>query len=136
MKLTRNAFIAFVFTLTVAAVACTAVANPAPEVKNPANLKPEVARGFERLKGVVITDGEITAVDYGKGGLRVAFVLRPTAKSYIRCELGLADPSKWDGRFWGLGNGGWAGRVSCTRDGVSAYVCTDLGTSKYPVLLV
>ena len=132
MKLTRNAFIAFAFTLTVAAGTCTAVANPAPEVKNPANLKPEVARGFERLKGVAITDGEITAVDYSKGGLRVAFVLRPTPKSYIRCELGLADPSKWDGRFWGLGNGGWAGRVSCTRDGVSAYVCTDLGTSKYP----
>ena len=124
--------IALALALTVAASARAAVDNAAKDVTAPANLKPEVARGFERLKGVKITDGEITAVDYGKGGLRVAFALRPTPKSFIRCELGLADPSKWDGRFWGIGNGGWAGRVSCVRDGVSAYAHTDLGTSQYP----
>ena len=90
----------------------------------------EVKEGIARVKAVAIVDGELTAVEYGKGGLRVAFVLRPTPKSFIRCELGLADPSKWDGRFWGLGNGGWAGHVSCRRDGVAAYIHTDLGTSR------
>ena len=93
-------------------------------------LAPAVSNGLERLVAAGVTDGEITEVEHGKGGLRVAFVLRPTPKSFIRCELGLADPEKWDGRFWGLGNGGWAGHVSCTRDGVSAYACTDLGTSR------
>ena len=132
MAMTRNAMFALALALTVAASACAAVAGEAKEIMAPANLKPEVAHGFERLKGVAITDGEITAVDYGKGGLRVAFVLRPTPKSFIRCELGLADPSKWDGRFWGLGNGGWAGHVSCRRDGVTVYANTDLGTSQYP----
>ena len=75
MAITRNALFTFAFTLTVAASACTAAAGAAKEMMAPANLKPEAARGFERLKGVEITDGEITAVDYGKSGLRVAFVL-------------------------------------------------------------
>ena len=99
-------------------------------VVRPQNLSPEVSAGLDRIFAAGVTDGEITAIDYGKGGLRVAFVLWPTPESFIRCELGLADPSKWDGRFWGLGNGGWAGKVSCRRDGVSAFVNTDLGTSR------
>ena len=117
--------------LTAIAVAILSATSAAAAPAVPSGLEPEVAQGLERLRAVAIADGEITEVDYGKGGLRVAFALRPTPESFIRCELGLADPSKWDGRFWGLGNGGWAGRVSCTRDGVSAYVCTDLGTSRH-----
>ena len=99
-------------------------------IEKPGNLSPEVSAGLDRILAAGVTDGEITAVDYPKGGLRVVFTLRPTPKSFIRCELGLADPSKWDGRFWGLGNGGWAGKLYCTRDGVSAYAHTDLGTSR------
>lgn len=99
-------------------------------IEKPGNLSPEVSAGLDRILAAGVTDGEISAVDYPKGGLRVVFTLRPTPKSFIRCELGLADPSKWDGRFWGLGNGGWAGKLYCTRDGVSAYAHTDLGTSR------
>ena len=111
----------YVIALTVGMLQCAAFADGAPD---------EVTAGIARIKAVQVADGEITAVEYGKGGLRVAFVLRPTPKSFIRCELGLADPSKWDGRFWGLGNGGWAGIVSCQRDGVSAFLHCDLGTSR------
>lgn len=114
--------------VSLAAVLMSSAALAAPEL--PKDLPPEVADGLRRVLYAGVADGEITAVDYAKSGLRVAYVLRPTPKSFIRCELGLADPARWNGRFWGHGNGGWAGKVWCCRDGVSASVCTDLGTSR------
>ena len=87
----------------------------------------------ERLRAVKLDDGgEITLVERRGNGLRVAFTLAPTPKSFIRCELGLAPSDKWDGRLWGFGNGGWAGAVSFHYNGTSACVHSDLGTSKSP----
>ena len=74
----------------------------------------------------------IVARERESGWTRIGYELRPTTSSYIRCELALPDPEKWDGRLWGHGNGGWAGRVLCLRgmDGdTSAHVQCDLGTS-------
>jgi len=65
-------------------------------------------------------------------GTRVAFTLKPTPKSKIRCEMFLPPVEKWDGRLWGFGNGGWAGTVQLRRCGTSATVMTDMGTSEYP----
>jgi len=61
-------------------------------------------------------------------GSRVSFVLTPTTNSYIRCEMYL--PKDWDGRFWGYGNGGWAGKVAVETSGCSAAMHCDLGTSR------
>lgn len=75
---------------------------------------------------------QIVARERESGWTRIGYELRPTTSSYIRCELALPDPEKWDGRLWGHGNGGWAGRVLCLRgmDGdTSAHVQCDLGTS-------
>jgi len=86
-----------------------------------------------RLRAVKLDDGgEITLVKRQGKGLRVSFTLAPTPKSFIRCEMGLADPDRWDGRLWGLGNGGWAGKTQYRCDGVSAFVHSDLGTSRSP----
>ena len=75
---------------------------------------------------------QVVARESDSGWTRIGYVLRPTTSSYIRCELALPDPDNWDGRLWGHGNGGWAGRVLCLRgmDGDhSAHVQCDLGTS-------
>ena len=82
----------------------------------------------------VLADTQIVARESESGWTRIGYVLRPTTSSYIRCELALPEPAKWDGRLWGHGNGGWAGRVLCLRgmDGDhSAHVQCDLGTSKW-----
>ena len=34
----------------------------------------------------------------------VEFTLKPTAESAIHCRLFLPPPTKWNGRFWGIGN--------------------------------
>ncbi len=87
----------------------------------------------ERLRAVKLDDGgEITLVERRGNALRVAFTLAPTPASFIRCELGLPAPDKWDGRLWGFGNGGWAGAVSFHFNGTSACVHSDLGTSRSP----
>ena len=87
----------------------------------------------ERLRAAKLDDGgEITLVERRGSALRVAFTLAPTPASFIRCELGLPAPDKWDGRLWGFGNGGWAGAVSFHFNGTSACVHSDLGTSRSP----
>ena len=64
---------------------------------------------------------------------RICYTLTPGKESYIRCELWL--PDNWNGRLWGVGNGGIAGNLrtanfdSYMRDG-DAVVTTDMGTSK------
>lgn len=68
------------------------------------------------------------------GGLYCSFALQPSAASYIRCKMFL--PNDWDGRLWGFGNGGWAGTVSMQRQGRSATIMNDLGTSRRPRLVI
>ena len=50
-------------------------------------------------------DMQIVARERESGWPRIGYVLRPTTSSYIRCELALPDPGKWDGRLWGHGDG-------------------------------
>ena len=82
------------------------------------------------LRAAKIDDGRITDVRTDPKGLVVSYELRPTAVSLIRCILTLPDPKDWDGRLWGYGNGGWAGRAWTLFAGRSAAVHTDLGTSR------
>jgi len=79
-------------------------------------------------KGYEVTESVVTA-----GCVRVSYVLRPTAESYIRCQLALPVDVPWNGRFWGFGNGGAAGGVQvdlafAARGNVAAH--TDMGTSR------
>lgn len=108
--------------------------EPVPEKLGGMPLPPSVARGIRRLRIVGVEDGEIAELDYHpQQGLRVGFILRPTPVSHIRCELRLADPEKWDGRFWGCGAGGWAGLVGCPSSPTTATLACDLGTSRSPI---
>jgi len=63
---------------------------------------------------------------------RVAVTLTPTADSVILAELWLPDADKWNGKFLGVGNGGFGGAVPVRdmRDGVAKGYATagdDLG---------
>ena len=105
--------------------------EPIPERFGGPKLKKSVEDGIRRMRIIGIDDGEINEFDYDPScGLRVSFVLRPTPVSHIRCELRLADPDKWDGRFWGNGSGGWAGVLGCSREQNTASMTCDLGTSR------
>lgn len=79
-------------------------------------------------KGYEVTERVVTS-----GCIRVSYVLRPTAQSYIRCQLALPVDVPWNGRFWGFGNGGGAGWVRVDL-GFAALgnvaVHTDMGSSK------
>ena len=96
------------------------------------NMKTTLALFTMAAAPAALATTQIVARESDSGWTRIGYVLRPTTSSYIRCELALPDPAKWDGRLWGHGNGGWAGRVLCLRgmDGDhSAHVQCDLGTS-------
>ena len=74
--------------------------------------------------------GEVTA-----GHVVVDFVIRPEASSDIRCQLDLPIAATWDGRLWGYGNSGYAGKLpSDTATFAStgtAVMTTELGTWAY-----
>ena len=95
----------------------------------------EIAAKIETLRTAHVNRGEIVELDYAsdRNCLRVAYVLRHSPVSYVRCELALPDPAKWDGRLWGFGNGGWAGGVSTPWSSSTAQVTTDLGTSRLTI---
>ena len=91
--------------------------------------------GIARIKGVADEKCSITNVaEIGTSGvLRVDFVLVSGPGSDIRCRLELPKPERWNGRFWGIGNSGLAGKLPpiptySTPD--SAAVTTDLGTCR------
>lgn len=118
----------------IAAVCCAS--KVAPEVE-------------QKLRAVDIGKGEITLIERLDSGvfhhhtgkvmknlpkcIRICYVLTPGKDSYIRCELWL--PDKWNGRMWGIGNGGIAGNLR-TKDfdwymsEGDAAVTTDMGTSR------
>lgn len=61
----------------------------------------------------------------------IDFVLTPELESDICCRMELPPPERWDGRLWGVGNGGFAGIVPSLvlyRKMNTAAVTTDLGT--------
>lgn len=69
--------------------------------------------------------------------VQVKYCLSPSLESQIWVELWLPDPSRWNNRMVGYGNGGSAGRISQSplkiayRQGYAA-VMTDMGTSLGP----
>ena len=78
-------------------------------------------------------NGEFANVETSNGVTTIDYVLKPTPKSFIRCQLLLPPKGKWTGRFWGQGNGGQAGAkpkamVAFALAG-DAVAHTDLGTS-------
>lgn len=77
-----------------------------------------------------IESGEVTEILRTNGEVVVDFVLRPTPRSLIRSRLSLAVPNVWDGRLWGIGNGGWAGEIWYAPANGSARFTCDLGTSR------
>lgn len=102
------------------------------ELAKPVPHKYELVNETARLKAVGIADGEIVSITNQSNWLRVDFVLRPTTQSFIRCALTLPPADKWDGRFWGHGNGGWAGRLQPIGMKRAAEATTDMGTSRHP----
>ena len=90
----------------------------------------EVNAGIERVRALEIENCEITSVKSVNNETHIAYTLRPSTNSYIRCTLSLAAPEEWDGRFWGHGNGAWAGHVDEISPKGSARAHTDLGTSR------
>jgi feruloyl esterase len=61
----------------------------------------------------------------------VFYILKPGAHSFIRCRVAMPEESRWSGRMWGYGRGGWAGNdssmVKNAMDGDVAASC-DMGT--------
>src|SRR5579871_7043025 len=64
----------------------------------PGGFTPPGGRGAEAFKGL-------------PSFCRVAATLKPTADSDIKIEVWLPE-SGWNGKFQGVGNGGWAGAIS------------------------
>ncbi len=87
---------------------------------------PAIAAGCENLFGVALPDTTITAAQSIPAGsftppygstidkipafCRVAGVTKPTPDSYIRFEVWLP-ASGWNGKYLGVGNGGFAGSI-------------------------
>jgi len=87
----------------------------------------------EMLRVAKARNYEATESVLTAGCVRVSYVLRPTAESYIRCQLALPVETPWNGRFWGCGNGGARGGVNvnlafAAQGNVVAH--TDMGTSR------
>ena len=132
--------------LSIAAVAIAAVADTVGMDERLARVK-AVGDGVCRIDGVAVVtradpEGEDPLAQWAamqkddskaEGAfVRVDFSIVPEAGSDIRCRAELPLPGKWDGRMWGLGNGGYAGRLPSIAPYVAAgtaAVTTDLGTS-------
>ncbi len=115
-------------------VAMAAVRGEQPGVSYGGTPVPDsVAQGIARIRSACPKDCELRELYMRDEALRVAFVLRPSPISFIRCELYLPATNSWSGRFIGRGNGGWGGIVRCPwSGGDSASASTDMGTSLYP----
>jgi feruloyl esterase len=64
-------------------------------------------RALERLAGPTLA---VSATHEG-GICRVTAVARPRPRAAIRVELHLPPPERWSGRYYQMGNGGFAGRI-------------------------
>ena len=78
-------------------------------------------------------NGEVTGVSTNGGIVCMDYALRPTKRSFIRCQLLLPPKAKWTGRFWGQGNGGQAGgkprAMTAFANVGDAVAHTDMGSS-------
>ena len=61
----------------------------------------------------------------------VFYILKPGEHSFIRCRVAMPEESRWSGRMWGYGRGGWSGNdasmVGNAKGGDVAVSC-DMGT--------
>ncbi len=111
---------------------------------------PACAASCESLRGMKVSGGTVTAAEHiekgatpagGRGAItpplpqycRVTAVLSSGPDSKINVELWLPDPSEWNGKFLGTGNGGFAGSIAVgdLRTGIGlsyATANTDMGT--------
>ena len=94
------------FLMPAASVLCLASAGAAAAQACPA---------LEKLQRPGVTDIHAAAVA-ASGDIpsfcRVAAVLRPTSDSEIHIEVWLPDRAAWNGKFQGVGNGGWGGSIN------------------------
>lgn len=78
-------------------------------------------------------NGTVSSVSTNDGIACVDYALRPTDRSFIRCQLLLPAKEKWTGRFWGQGNGGQAGEKPHAMPAFAicgdAVAHTDMGSS-------
>ncbi len=65
----------------------------------------------EALRAFAIPDGRVTGAAVVQGACRVTAVLTPTSDSHIEMEARMPVEG-WNGKFLGVGNGGWAGSIS------------------------
>jgi feruloyl esterase len=65
----------------------------------------------ERLRSVNLEHGRVTSAEATAGACRVTAVLTPTPDSHIEVEARLPLEG-WNGKFLGVGNGGWAGSIN------------------------
>jgi feruloyl esterase len=104
------------------------------------------AMSCEALPSVGVEGGRITAAAWvpatapAPSGLpafcKVAIVATPTPDSLINIELWLPDAASWNGRFEGIGNGGYAGTIAAGAPAMAvalrrnfAVASTDMGTA-------
>ena len=63
----------------------------------------------------------------------VFYILKPSTGSFIRCRLAMPEKSRWTGRMWGHGRGGWSGNdLSMVKNATTgdAAVSCDMGTGE------
>ena len=105
------------------------------------------ATSCERLTNVtldraVITDARLIPEGPGEGPAapgsapsvvaahcRVQLDLKPTSDSLIKMELWLPPADKWNGKFLGAGNGGFAGSIQATRSDMPAALKSGYATA-------
>jgi len=82
------------------------------------------AAGADRcaaLRGASVPGLEIVSAEPSDGACRVKAVARPRPDAAIRIELWLPDPARWSGRYYQMGNGGFAGTIdSATLEAAAA----------------
>ena len=99
----------------------------------PVDAPPSAGAGAMLSRAIAPWNGTVTGVSTNDGIVCVDYALRPTDRSFIRCQLLLPAKEKWSGRFWGQGNGGSAGGAAIAMPAFArvgdAVAHTDLGTS-------
>lgn len=60
---------------------------------------------------MALPDATVTSANLSDGVCRVTGVARPTPQSDIRFEVRLPPPERWSGRYYQIGNGGFAGAI-------------------------
>lgn len=96
---------------------------------------------IDKIKAFSVENGELVSVeekkDYAYRHYEVTMKLHPAPESNITVVVWLPEPTAWNGKFMGTGNGGFAGEIAegALKNGTSrgyATANTDMGTPKDP----